>query len=220
MVPGASQSTLARVLRSRALHVLIVVSLLGWFAWSWLDLGAMLRWAQNLQGPVPALVLVPLQIAVALSFSPLPSDLVGAALCVVYGFLPGSALVWLAWMLAAWIEYGLIRRMVRDAGPGNDRRRLPRWLQKLPANHPAFLICARWFPLGPHLVNGTAAASGVPLVRFSWTAAVGIAPIAILVGLITTGILSASPATGPTPGAAVETANPQGAASEGRPKAK
>lgn len=196
--------SLRRLASSRALLALLGISLLAWVAWALLDIPAALRWAQGLHGPIPGMLLVPLQTAISLSFSPIPSDVVGIALCVVYGFARGSFLVWLAWMLGAWIEYGLVRRMARQISQEEAReeaaarRKLPSWLQRLPVDHPGFLICCRWFPLGPHLVNSAAGAAHVPLLRFSWTAAVGIAPVALLIGAVATGLVAASgPDTGP-----------------------
>ena len=201
-----SPEALKRLVRSRALLVLLAISLLAWVAWAWIDVGVAIRWAQSLHGPVPAFVLVPLQTAISLSFSPIPSDVVGIALCVVYGFGRGTVLVWFAWMLGAWIEYALIRRMARQVVRGEEeaRRRLPSWLQRLPVDHAGFLICGRWFPLGPHLVNSAAGAARVPLWRFSWTAAVGIAPVAVIVAAVATGILAAS-SPDPAPAAPEDT---------------
>lgn len=183
---------------SRALLALLAVSILAWVAWAWIDIPRALAWARSLSGPVPAIVLVPLQTAVSLSFSPIPSDVVGIALCIVYGFTTGSLLVWLAWMLGAWIEYALVRRIARRVDEDAARQKLPRWLQRLPVGHPAFLICGRWFPLGPHLVNSAAGAAGIAPWRFTWTAAVGIAPVALIIAAVATGLLAAG-ATDPEP---------------------
>ncbi len=185
-----------RLASSRALLGLLAVSAAAWIAWAWLDIPRALAWARGLDGPIPALVLVPLQTAISLSLSPIPSDVVGIALCVVYGFVQGSLLVWLAWMFGAWIEYALVRRIANRVDTEAARSRLPSWLGRLPVEHPAFLICGRWFPLGPHLVNSAAGAAGIPLWRYTWTAAVGIAPVAMLVGAVATGLLAAS--TAPT----------------------
>lgn len=185
---------------SRALQALLAISALAWLAWAWLDIPTALAWARGLEGPVPALLLVPLQTAISLSFSPIPSDVVGIALCVVYGFARGSILVWLAWMLGAWIEYGLVRRIANRVDEDAARGKLPTWLGRLPVDHPAFLICGRWFPLGPHLVNSAAGAAGIPLWRYTWTAAVGIAPVALVIGAVATGLLAAG-AAGPPPAA-------------------
>jgi len=206
---GITSSGLRRLPGSRALLGLLAISLLAWMAWVWLDIPEALAWAQSLHGPVPALLLVPLQTAVSLSFSPIPSDVVGIALCVVYGFAPGSLLVWFAWMLGAWIEYALVRRIATRLDESAARKRLPGWLRRLPVGHPAFLICGRWFPLGPHLVNGAAGASGIGLWRYTWTAALGIAPVALAVGAVATGLLAASlPPAAPTSPAERSTAWP------------
>jgi len=179
-----------RLASSRAAALLLGVSLLAWAAWAWLDVPRALAWARSLEGPLPALLLVPLQAAVSLSFSPIPSDVVGIAVCVVYGFARGSLLVWLAWMMGAWIEYALVRRIAGRPDEPAARARLPAWIRRLPVAHPAFLICGRWFPLGPHLVNGAAGTARVPVWRFTWTAAVGISPVALLVAAVAAGLVA------------------------------
>ena len=102
---------------SRALLALLAITVLAWIAWAWLDIPGALTWAQGLSGPIPALFLVPLQIAISLSFSPIPSDVVGIALCVVYGFMRGSALVWFGWMIAGG---AVLRSLLRDPDGGFD----------------------------------------------------------------------------------------------------
>ena len=130
-------------------------------------------------GAAGGLVLVPLQAAVSLTFSPVPSDVVAVALGFLYGPRLGAALAWCAWMGAALVQYALARRASRGQEIGALLERLPRRLRGLPADHPAFLICARWLPLGPHVVNTAAGALRVPLGRFALFAALGIAPVAI-----------------------------------------
>jgi len=186
-VDGATASSPGRR-GSRALLALLAFAAVAGLAWVWVDVSRLVAWAQSQRGPIPALLLVPLQTAISLTLSPIPSDVVGLALCVVYGFWTGSALVWLAWMLGAWIEYVVVRRVSRRLDPAVAMERLPHWLRRFPVEHPIFLICARWFPLGPHLVNGLSGLRGVPLWRYTWTAAVGIAPVALLVAAVATGL--------------------------------
>ncbi|MCZ7677674.1 MAG: VTT domain-containing protein [Sandaracinaceae bacterium] len=50
----------------------------------------------------------------------------------------------------------------------------------LPLDHPAFLVCVRWLPMGFHLANVAAGARGVPARRQLWIAAVGSIPGAVL----------------------------------------
>lgn len=178
-------------LASQALLALLAISFLAWIAWVLLDIPTVLAWARSLHGPIPALVLIPLQTAISLSFSPIPSDVVGIALCAVYGFTRGAFCIWIAWMLGAWIEYALVRRIASRVDEEAARAKLPEWLQNLPVDHPAFLVCGRWFPLGPHLVNSAAGAAGVSIWRYAWTAATGIAVSAIVVAAIATGLLAA-----------------------------
>jgi uncharacterized membrane protein YdjX (TVP38/TMEM64 family) len=155
------------------------------------DLPGLLRTVRSLEGPVPALLLVPLQIAMSLSFAPVPSDVVAFTLSLIYGFWPGTFLAWLAWMMAAFIEYAVARRLARAAVAAPAIDKLPAWLRRLPVDHPAFLICGRWLPLGPHVVNAAAGAQGVSLGRYTWCAALGIAPVAVLIAALATGLLGA-----------------------------
>jgi len=176
------------------------LAVLSWLAWAFLQSTGGLDEIARRHGLWAALVLVPLQTLVSLSFSPIPSDAVAFATSLIYGFWLGAFLGWLAWMAGALIQYVAVRRVARRiraargirAALGIDvealRARLPAWLRSIPPDHPAFLICGRWFPLGAHVVNATAGALGVPLLRFAWCAAVGIAPVSALIAALATGV--------------------------------
>jgi uncharacterized membrane protein YdjX (TVP38/TMEM64 family) len=174
-------------LRRAGLHValaLVVLAVIGWLAWAWLRGAGGLDGVAERYGLRAALVLVPLQTLISLSISPIPSDVVGFATSLIYGFWLGTLFGWLAWMAGALIQYGAVRRAARGLDAESLRARLPTWLRRFPADHPVFLICGRWFPLGPHVVNTVAAALGVPLGRFAWCAAIGIAPVAALIAAL------------------------------------
>lgn len=140
-------------------------------------------------GAAFTLVLLPLQTLVSLSLSPVPSDVVAFALALVHGFARGTLLIWAGWMAGAVIQYELSRRIAGEIGWQEKMGRAPAWVQRLPPGHPAFLVCARWLPLGPHLVNTVAGAAGVPRARFLLCAATGILPIAALIAALATGLL-------------------------------
>jgi len=178
-------------LRRVGAHVALAVgalAVLSWLAWAWLQSTGGLDEIARRHGLWAALLLVPLQTLVSLSFSPIPSDAVAFATSLIYGFWLGTFFGWLAWMAGALIQYVAVRRAARGLDVEALRARLPAWLRRIPPDHPAFLICGRWFPLGPHVVNATAGALGVPLPRFAWCAAVGIAPVAALIAALATGV--------------------------------
>jgi uncharacterized membrane protein YdjX (TVP38/TMEM64 family) len=158
----------------------------GWVAWAWLDASGGLDEIARRHGLRAALVLVPLQTLISLSFSPVPSDVIAFATSLIYGFWLGAFFGWLGWMAGAFIQYAAVRRAARGLDAAALRARLPAWLRRLPADHPAFLICGRWLPLGPHVVNTVAGAFRIPLARFAWSAAVGIAPVAAAIAALAT----------------------------------
>ncbi len=133
--------------------------------------------------------LVPAQIVV--SASPVPGELVAAVSIGVYGFWLGAFLCWLGWVGGSFLEYGLVRFMVRDldADP-KTLERLPGFLKRLPADHPAFLIFGRYVPYGAHAVNIAAAMKGVPFGRFAWTALLAIGPSSLLFAALVSGLVS------------------------------
>ena len=123
-----------------------------------------------------------------LAVSPLPSQLIAVPLAALHGFGLGVVLLWCAWMLAALLQYLLARRTAKDVDLDFWLARAPRWLRRFPAEHPAFLILTRQLPIGPHIVNISAGALGVPMRRHLWCAAIGITPQAVLLSGVTAGI--------------------------------
>ncbi len=139
-------------------------------------------------GPLAALFIVPLQAVIAVS--PFPSEVIALVTCTFYGFWGGALLAWSAWFVAAFLQYELVRRTARDFDFERARRRFPKPLRDLPVSHPAFLILGRWLPYGPHVVNSTAGAYGVPLPRHAWCAAVSIVPPALVISGFANGLLA------------------------------
>jgi uncharacterized membrane protein YdjX (TVP38/TMEM64 family) len=86
------------------------------------------------------------------------------------------------------IQFTLARRGALEWDVESRLERLPRFLRKLPVEHPLFLICVRWLPMGFHIANIAAAVRGVSPTRQLWTAAVGSLPGALMWAAIGAGI--------------------------------
>ena len=138
------------------------------------------------QALVSVALLLPLQTLLALS--PIPSQIAAVPLVLMFGFPLGAALVWLGWLATAAVQFELFRRAAVELDFQARRARLPRWLRDLPAGHPAFLLCVRWIPGGSHVVNGAAAAYGVPLARHLGWAALSILPRALFFAALVHGV--------------------------------
>jgi uncharacterized membrane protein YdjX (TVP38/TMEM64 family) len=131
---------------------------------------------------------VPVHAVVAVS--PFPGEVVAVVSSAVHGFWLGSVLNWIGWMLAAFLEYSLVRWTVREVDV--DERALPNWIRRFPSGHPVFLIVGRLLPYGGHLINGAAGAGGVSLGRFTWTAAIGTVPGAVGIAAFANGLVAAT----------------------------
>lgn len=107
----------------------------------------------------------------------------------VYGFAEGALLNWLAWLGSALLQFLIARRTAHDFALEERVDGLPRWIRRFPANHPAFLVMARWVPLGAPVANLAAGALGVRLSRLLWCAALGAAPPAIALSALGAGML-------------------------------
>jgi len=164
-------------LRSRGVQLVLVIVVLGIAFATWLDFKGGPDALLDQMGPAAPAILVS-AIAVV-SATPLPSELIAIPMTGIYGFWPGAIMIWVAWFIAAYLQYFVARRTARDFDFDRAHARLPHWLRRFPVSHPAFLICARWFPWGPHLVNTAAGVFGVALVRHGWCAAVSIVPQAL-----------------------------------------
>jgi len=141
---------------------------------------------RELLGPMAPLVLIPIHAVVATS--PFPSEVLAVGYTAMYGFWLGAALGWVGWFCGAFVQYFVARRTAQDFDFDQARSRLPQWLAQFPVDHPAFLICARWLPWGPHLVNTAAGVYGVPLFRHGWCAAISIVPHTLVVAGIGAGL--------------------------------
>lgn len=161
---------LRTILGSRSLRLILLVFGAGFLIVGALDAAGGPDAIREEHGWLAIGFLLPAQIAAAVT--PVPSELVALATAAIYEFWLGALLIWSGWVAATPLRYLLVRRVVADFDLERHRERMPQWLQRLPVDHPAYLICARWLPYGPHLVDYTAGASGVRLRTLLWSAAV------------------------------------------------
>ena len=147
------------------------------------DLGRMREELDSL-GAVAALVLI--AIALVHVVVPFPAELPTAAAGFVLGFGVAFGVMVLAWTLSCIAAYGF----ARVVGPPVlerlvGRRRLEatdRWIAR--GGWPVLLF-GRLVPIVPYnVVSFAAGATHVPLRRFTWTTAVGIAPLTALTALL------------------------------------
>jgi uncharacterized membrane protein YdjX (TVP38/TMEM64 family) len=135
-------------------------------------------------GAAAALVLVGLALVHAIV--PFPAEFPTAAAGFVLGFAVGFPLMVAAWTLSCVAAYWLARvagTPVLDRVVGRERmeavdRLVARggWLA---------LLATRLVPLVPYnIVSYTAGVTRVPLGRFTWTTAVGVAPLTALTALL------------------------------------
>jgi uncharacterized membrane protein YdjX (TVP38/TMEM64 family) len=179
---------LRRFLRFRGLCGLALVFGLGWLLLEALERAGGPEAVRARWGLAAGCVLVPLQAVVAVT--PFPSEVVAAANGALYGVAWGSGFAWAGWMLGALIEYALYRRVAEDVSDSDAVQRLPRWLRRFPAHHPAFLVGGRLVPFGNHVVNAVAGMRGVPLWRFCWVSALAFVPFSVLFTMFAAGVVS------------------------------
>ncbi len=145
------------------------------------------RWVESIGGPQVladrcglAAPFAMLGIQSALAAAPFPSELVALASSATYGWAIGAIITWAGWTIGSMIQYALARRSATDIPLDEKLARVPAWLKRFPIDHPVFLICVRWVPMGYHLANVAAGARRVPAWRQLWVAALGSIPGAII----------------------------------------
>ncbi len=179
---------ITRLLRSRGVWLVSLIVVAGaLFLW-WVRSNGGPEALREAYGYWIGVALIP--VLSVLAVSPFPSEFVIMGLSAVYGFWLGAAFSWVGLYGAAFVQYFVARRTARDFDFESARARLPQWLQRFPAHHPAFLICARWIPWGPHLVNTAAGVYEVPLKRHAWCAAISCVPYAIVFAAIGASLLT------------------------------
>jgi uncharacterized membrane protein YdjX (TVP38/TMEM64 family) len=153
----------------RWLLPVLAVLLAGYLVWHWsTSLGGPAGLSQRF-GTIAPLVSIPVHLL--LSATPFPSETLGVANGALYGLWVGTLYGWIAWWGGSIVEYGIARRSIQ---PESDTQstRLPRWLQRVPASSPLFLIAGRLFPFGYHAVNIAAGIKQVSLRRHALCSAV------------------------------------------------
>jgi uncharacterized membrane protein YdjX (TVP38/TMEM64 family) len=173
----------------RARAVLVVVL----FSATAIPLGL---WVQSMGGPEAVVAhfglgapFVTVPIHAVLAVTPFPSELFVLANGTAYGWFWGAVLGWLGWVLASLMEYGLAARTAKDLDLPAQIAKLPARLQKLPVDHPLFLILGRQVPFGFHVVNILAGVKGINPWRHTWCAAIGSIPGAVLYAGLGAGVL-------------------------------
>jgi uncharacterized membrane protein YdjX (TVP38/TMEM64 family) len=177
-----------RALRSRGVWMIVLIAVLGGVLLYWFQASGGAEALRGRFGLWVGVLLIPVMAVVAVS--PFPSEFGAMAFGAMYGFWIGSALSWTGWMCAAFLQYFVARRTARDFDFEHAKQRLPRFLRSFPAHHPAFLICARWVPWGPHLVNTAAGVYEVSPVRHGWCAAISLIPYSLFMTAIGAGLIS------------------------------
>lgn len=191
-LPGSSTPLLGRTLAAGALLLLGFV-LLGWFAL--LGTGPLTLeelsftpeafvelirgWgAWGMAGSVGLMVLH--------SFVPFPAECLAIANGMVFGFVHGTLITWSGAMLGAWLAFGLARALGRPfvsrAVPAHHLARIDDWS----GTHGwSALLAARLVPvIAFNLINYAAGLVTVRWWTFTWTTALGILPLTLLMVLL------------------------------------
>jgi uncharacterized membrane protein YdjX (TVP38/TMEM64 family) len=147
------------------------------------DLGE-LRYELNRLGAAAALVLI--AIALVHVIVPFPAEFPTAAAGFVLGFAVAFPLMVVAWTISCVVAYMLARAVgppVLDRLAG--KKRMARADAAIDRGGWRILLFARLIPIVPYnLVSFAAGATQVPLGRFTWTTAVGVAPLTALTALL------------------------------------
>ena len=121
-------------------------------------------------------------IMIVHSFLPFPAEIVAIAAGMSYGAAWGATLVWIGAMLGAWLAFGLARLfgrpLVEELTPARHKALLDRWSRE---SSTSTLIVVRLIPvIAFNLVNYAAGLTRVTWWTFTWTTALGILPMTIL----------------------------------------
>jgi uncharacterized membrane protein YdjX (TVP38/TMEM64 family) len=147
------------------------------------DLGEMRSELDSLGG---AAALVLIGIALVHAIVPFPAEFPTAAAGFVFGFALGFPLMVFAWTLSCLVAYALARGIgppLLDRLAGKERMEATDRL--IARGGWPILLAGRLIPVVPYnLVSYAAGATRVPLGRFTWTTAVGVAPLTALTALL------------------------------------
>src|SRR4051812_42775742 len=145
---------------------------------------AELRYQLNRLGAAAVLVLF--AIALVHVIVPFPAEFPTAAAGWVLGFAVAFPVMVVAWTISCIAAYGLARAVgppVLDRLAGKER--MARADAAIERGGWQILVFARLIPIVPYnLVSFAAGATKVPLGRFAWTTAVGVAPLTALTALL------------------------------------
>lgn len=178
---------LARLLLSPTVYGIAGILLLAAMLTRWLASNDPAEFRESF-GSAAIGITVPVHIVLAMT--PFPADLMAIANGGLYGLVLGTVLSCLGWWVAALLQFGLGRRARKDFDLGNQRDHIPQWLQRVPVEHPLYLICIRQVPwLGMHIGSFVPGAAGVKLRRFAWCSAIGVIPGSLLMTAIGAGIV-------------------------------
>lgn len=155
-----------------------------WWGVMWLEEAGIMSRVREHSGVRSAVALTLVHAAV--SITPAPGEPIAIANSSIYGFGWGVLMNWSGWMIAAVVEFFLLRRAIRLFARDHAPAWIPAWLRRLPAGHPLFLIAGRWVPFGCHIVNAAAAAKAT-FWRHVWCSAIGIIPVAVLFSALANG---------------------------------
>jgi uncharacterized membrane protein YdjX (TVP38/TMEM64 family) len=118
-------------------------------------------------------ILVAVLVYAVLGASPIPSEPLTVLLSTVFGPFIATIASGVGNLLAALIEYYIGERISHAASFAERRARLPFGLGKVPVESPIFLMAARMIPgYGPKFVSVMGGIYRVPIVRYTWTAAI------------------------------------------------
>lgn len=122
-------------------------------------------------------------LAVVHAVLPYPAELLCLATGYAYGFLPALALMLALWTASCLVAYWLARRFGRPLVRRLvDPQALERAEARIAHANAGTLLAVRVIPIVPYnLVSYPSGMFGVPLGRFTWTTALGLAPQLTLV---------------------------------------
>ena len=182
------KSLVLRAATSPTVQAILGLLVLGVILIRWIGLMGGPEAVRERYGYAAPMVSVPIHIVLAVT--PFPSDIVAITNGAFYGFKLGALLSWIAWWIAALLEFGLGRLARKDFRLESKVDQLPNWLQRFPVDHPVFLIGARQIPwIGGHVTTIVPGAAGVQLGRFLWCSAVAIVPGSIVMPAIGAGLI-------------------------------
>ncbi len=186
-------STLGKVLAIGAGVLLLAVVLLDWLAlleWGPLKLSEIAftpaALVDLLRGLGGWAVAGSLGLMVLHSFVPFPAEYLAVANGMVFGFVWGSVITWSGAMLGAWLAFGLARALGRPyvmrIVPTRHWQRIDTWT----GDHGwSALLAARLMPvIAFNLINYAAGLVRVSWWTFTWTTALGILPLTLLMVLL------------------------------------